>query len=148
MALWPKNGNVKAAAPSETPEQMMQRQMREQAMDALKYAMSPQIRANPIDWSMIPNALGAGTVLARQAPSLPSWSTSKLLELIHMRMHRDRPRDPGMELVPDFDFIAPYKNKETVVVFLVHNGQPTYIEDEWGLFPSDTLITKLRLLLG
>ena len=38
--------------------------------------------------------------------------------------------------------------KSKVVVFIVHNNEPTYIEDDWDMFPSDAFITKLRLLLG
>jgi predicted ribosome-associated RNA-binding protein Tma20 len=32
------------------------------------------------------------------------------------------------------------------VVFLIVNGKPLMIEDDEHLFPSDTLITQLRLL--
>ena len=37
-------------------------------------------------------------------------------------------------------------NDERVLILVVSNGQATMLEDEWPLFPSDTLITKLRLL--
>lgn len=36
---------------------------------------------------------------------------------------------------------------EKVFVFIVANGDAVKLEDELGLFPSDTLITQLRLLL-
>lgn len=77
------------------------------------------------------------------AAASPDWGPDALLRMLNMRLYRDR-----LEGKKQFDFIAPYKNKDAVVVFLVHDGNPTYIEDDWSLFPSDSLITKLRLLAG
>ncbi len=37
---------------------------------------------------------------------------------------------------------------ERVVLFIVHKGQEVVLSDPWPLFPSDTLITQLRLLEG
>lgn len=37
-------------------------------------------------------------------------------------------------------------NDEKMVVFLIVDGKPMYIEDDRALFPSDTLITQLRIL--
>jgi len=48
-----------------------------------------------------------------------------------------------------FDHIDAYYSPMTngvVFVFVVNNGQAQVLEDGWDLFPSDTLITKLRLL--
>ena len=45
-----------------------------------------------------------------------------------------------------FDFIAAHKAAEKVFVFAVVDGNPVTLEDEWGLFPTDKLITALRLL--
>lgn len=46
-----------------------------------------------------------------------------------------------------FDFIAAYKDPASAIVFVVQGGEPTTIEDDAGLFPSDALVSKLRLLL-
>jgi hypothetical protein len=35
---------------------------------------------------------------------------------------------------------------EKVIVLIINKGVSTILEDEWPLFPSDALITKLRLL--
>lgn len=47
-----------------------------------------------------------------------------------------------------FEYIAAYHDQpnDKVLVFVVKAGKPAIIEDGWDLFPSDTLITQLRLL--
>lgn len=49
-----------------------------------------------------------------------------------------------------FDFIEFYrlKDRPAMVTFIVHNSQPLIIEEDADLFPSDNLITKLRVLIG
>jgi len=37
-------------------------------------------------------------------------------------------------------------NDEKVVILVINNGTHVVLEDPWPLFPSDTLITQLRLL--
>ncbi|MCK1741375.1 hypothetical protein IVA80_10985 [Bradyrhizobium sp. 139] len=37
-------------------------------------------------------------------------------------------------------------NDEAVAVFVIHNGKALVVEDDAGLFPSDTLVSQLRLL--
>lgn len=39
-------------------------------------------------------------------------------------------------------------NDEVAVVFLIWQGRYTAVEDQLELFPSDALVTKLRLLIG
>jgi hypothetical protein len=65
-----------------------------------------------------------------------------LVDMIFMRLYRDEQDTPA-----PFDFINAYLiTPERVVVFLVVNGEPQMLEDG-ALFPSDTLITQLRLLI-
>jgi hypothetical protein len=45
-----------------------------------------------------------------------------------------------------FQHIAAFKAGDRVLVFVVANGLPVTLEDEFELFPSDGLVTKLRLL--
>jgi hypothetical protein len=47
-----------------------------------------------------------------------------------------------------FDFLETHWHDDTVYVFLVANGKPVMLQDDAGLFPSDTLITQLRLIHG
>ena len=86
----------------------------------------------------------------KAAPPPPPWvqpdpdivGHDKLIRMLGMRMHlREGDQLP-------FEFIMPHKSKETVYVFIVHEGKPTYLEDGWNLYPSDALVTKLRLLIG
>lgn len=52
---------------------------------------------------------------------------------------------PG-EMCP-FEFINAHRvSPEKVIVFIVQNGEPVVIHDDGMLFPSDGLITQLRLL--
>lgn len=47
-----------------------------------------------------------------------------------------------------FEFLKCYVTPEHAFVFIVHNGQECTIKDDPNLFPSDGLITQLRLLIG
>lgn len=86
-------------------------------------------------WSVIRNGIGMAA-----APAIPS--PAELAAMIDMRL-----RTPKGQF--RFQFMMPFKvpNEDRVVVFIVQNGQVTHLEDDWNLFPSDTLITQLRLLL-
>lgn len=68
------------------------------------------------------------------------------MQQIAMRMRWGS--EPGRIIVTGFEFIQAYVKDNVAVVFIVHGGKPVTIEDDAGLFPSDALITKLRLLLG
>lgn len=86
-------------------------------------------------------AMQAGYGQATTGPSI-DWSSEALMRMVAMRLRtREGERMP-------FDFMNAYKNKESVVVFFVHDGHPNFVEDDWGMFPSDALITKLRLIVG
>lgn len=45
-----------------------------------------------------------------------------------------------------FDHIDTALGKEKVFVFVVQGDKPAVLEDDAALFPSDTLITQLRLI--
>ena len=48
-----------------------------------------------------------------------------------------------------FDFATAHKVEDKkVFVFIVHKGEPVVLEDEWLMYPSDALVTKLRLIMG
>lgn len=47
-----------------------------------------------------------------------------------------------------FQFATAYKNGDSVVMFFVYDGKPGMMIDAWDMFPSDTLITQIRLLAG
>lgn len=96
---------------------------------------------------------------AQQNP-LSSWSAANyghlpiknsyspdLTSMIKMRMHRGLGLQEGA--IFPLDHIHAHKiNDEKVAVLVVHKGQATLIEDDNSLFPSDTLVTQLRLLIG
>lgn len=66
-----------------------------------------------------------------------------LLGMLKMRL-----RIPSNKSLP-FQFINAFEiDKEHVAVFIVHNNTPAMFTDEGGLYPSDKLVTQLRLLLG
>lgn len=47
-----------------------------------------------------------------------------------------------------FDFLECYVTDSKAIVFIVNKAQHLTIEDDPGLFPSDSLITQLRLIIG
>lgn len=68
-------------------------------------------------------------------------SGADLLHKIAMRLHVHEGA-----LLP-FQHIHAYKVDETkAIVLVVQDKQHVVIEDEWALFPSDKLVTQLRLL--
>lgn len=67
------------------------------------------------------------------------------LQMIQMRLSRGVKE--GQKILP-FQHIDAYVSEKTAVVFMVINDKPVTIEDDVGLFPSDNLITQLRLLIG
>lgn len=62
------------------------------------------------------------------------------IQMIAMRMRRREG-----EKMP-FDDLHTSLGKEKVFVFVLQNDKPVVFEDDIGLFPSDTLITQLRLI--
>ena len=70
------------------------------------------------------------------------------LQLIAARLRL--PMEQGMRMEwPNLDHINVYtKGADTAIVFIVKGGKPVCIEDDPSLFPSDNLITQLRLLMG
>lgn len=84
-----------------------------------------------------------------QLPSYPISATSIKdpieyrdwrLQAIHMRMQRG----DGTQL--PFDGIETLLGDDLVYILIVVNGKGVMLEDDRGLFPSDTLLTQLRLL--
>jgi len=53
---------------------------------------------------------------------------------------------PGMKI--PLDFLRAYVTDEVACVFIMVNNKPVVLEDDPSLFPSDSLITQLRLLIG
>jgi len=70
-------------------------------------------------------------------------SSHSLVGMIGMRL-----RIPE-NYVSGFDALHAHQvSPDKVIVFVIANGQPVTIEDDGGLFPSDALITQLRILRG
>lgn len=84
-----------------------------------------------------PPGLSSGT---SSGPTVPS--SDHLCRMICMRMRFQE----GQKL--PMAYMSAHQTNANVFVFLVHNEQAIVIEDEVLMFPSDALITKLRLILG
>jgi hypothetical protein len=63
-------------------------------------------------------------------------------QMIGMRLHI-----PPDGVIP-FDRIEVHHGADKYLIWVVNKGQSVVLEDETGLFPSDALITQLRLLMG
>lgn len=67
-------------------------------------------------------------------------------EVDRMRMIAFRLR-LGYRDQPPFDYVATHKGDEKVFVFVVSGNTPVILEDDLAMFPSDTLVTQLRLMM-
>ena len=101
-----------------------------------------------------PPVLGIANSIANGYPLNPNAMSNAVLNggtngpyglltgMIYMRLHLAMHERP-------FQFLECYRdNSERVHVFIVQDDRPVTLIDEWGLFPSDMLITQLRLLIG
>lgn len=73
------------------------------------------------------------------------YSSAALKRMIAMRLRTGE----AEALLPGYPFFECHEAKKTGKVFVClisEDGQPITIEDDADLFPSDTLITQLRLL--
>lgn len=78
------------------------------------------------------------------SPQAPARATPSLYEMLAMRM-----RWYELGAPKGFEACNCYKRDEDVFVFVVpKQGEPLIITDDAALFPSDKLITQLRLLEG
>jgi hypothetical protein len=65
----------------------------------------------------------------------------RLYKLVCMRLHHTE----GAKL---FEFAQCHKAGDIAFLFVVHGGKALVFEEGYDLFPSDGLITQLRLLRG
>lgn len=88
------------------------------------------------------DAMAYGGLTASPQPKPNKFTERNMSALINMRMGWNLPG-----AVCPFDTIKPYKlNPDQAVVFIIHDGRALTINDDLALFPSDTLVTQLRLL--
>ena len=95
-----------------------------------------------------PSAIGGirtmGASQSSQAAPMSDvqYSSDKLAQMVGMRL-----RTPPGAYFGNWHFHKTTRDGEEVVYcFIVNDGRATVLEDGWPLFPSDELITKLRLL--
>jgi len=101
-----------------------------------------------MNMNAIPNSIGGPaqmvqTVHGVVAPQKPpdALATDHIrTNMIAMRLHV-----PGSSKLP-FAHLSTAMTSEQVLVLVVQNDKYVVLEDEKSLFPSDTLISQLRLL--
>jgi hypothetical protein len=80
-------------------------------------------------------------------PPLRQAATPKQYSLENMMAMRMRWGQMGGEWAVGFAHMAMHEAGDVVHVWIIsHDGQSVVLQDEAGLFPSDTLITKIRLM--
>lgn len=68
------------------------------------------------------------------------YDHNDLLDMVTSRLH---------DKTINVTYINLHKIDDTkVVAFIVQRGDPVIIEDVWDLFPSDSFMTKLRVVIG
>lgn len=105
--------------------------------DSLRYAMGidKNHMRDVVKWPMFP-----ATIPKTASPN--SLGEAGAYKLLAMRM-----RVPEGSKLP-FEHLSMHVTDTAAFVFLVTKGKPVTIEDDASLFPSDQLITQLRLLIG
>lgn len=73
--------------------------------------------------------------------------SANLVRMICMRM-RWQTQEGMLPNIPFDHIYAARVGDDKVAIFLVNHGQWSVLEDGWDLFPSDTLVTQLRLITG
>lgn len=113
-------------------------------------AMGPHEDAfgTPLEWMELPSIFDAADK-NREAIRMKHVSP---MSMICMRMKWGMFSDPGpdsagfmMPQVP-FEHISVHLTKEVAIVFIVSKGEPVTIKDDANIFPSDALVTQLRML--
>lgn len=77
--------------------------------------------------------------------------TPSLLDLLRMRLRTWGRADTHYGLSPHpFEHVSVIENAKAdeVVVFILKDGKEILLRDEIGLYPSDRLITQIRLLMA
>jgi hypothetical protein len=92
---------------------------------------------------------GSGAVLSSGTPSWiykeESYGRAQYERMIYMRLQAGKGEGNLVDSI--FDFLAVHKlNDEKMAVFVCNNGDYAVIEDDANMFPSDALITQLRML--
>lgn len=105
-------------------------------MDALKYG----------GLDMAKGGVGSGqTANVAQAVMKPSkFTESHMRRMLASRMGWDL--DPAAD--PPLEFYTRRLNDGEAVVFVIVRGEPVTLRDDINLYPSDALVTSLRLLLA
>jgi len=103
------------------------------------YAIDPKAQGFSSGQRWAPATTGGIGINPQASAEQDSW---RLLRMVHMRM-----RWADGEMAP-FAMCA-VQDRDRVHLFCVKAGQePIVITEDFGLFPSDTLITQLRLIEG
>lgn len=106
--------------------------------------ISPYLKSQLQLEKEIAEAIQAGHATRRyvmQSTQLKDIDTDQgRLRMIGMRLRLD-----NGEKFP-FEYLDTHVSGEKVFVFIVQNGTHAVLEDELQMFPSDTLVTQLRLI--
>ena len=133
MALWNKTTSVLPAGPQADAERIY----RESLLNNLAGSASPGISS--VDLTRRINSATPGTMVSPR-PDMDINSDRGRLNMLAMRL---RVREG--EIWP-FDSIQTSLGNEKVFVFILQGDKPAIFEDDVLMFPSDTLITQLRLI--
>jgi len=140
---------------SGTPETLLQKEHKD-FYDAMRYGMlpsEPPSTATEVKARMENAMARIGGMMPMSSPMMPQDalvgrsrpydSGPHPMDMIAMRLHI-----PNGERI-NLQFISAYVSDKVAYVFVVDNhGKHVTLEDTPDLFPSDALITSLRLIIG
>ena len=93
----------------------------------------------------------SGYITSSKTNTIPQWVTNDPIgggmsgeQMIFMRLYGGRTYATHNK---GFDFLSAYRFAEDrVAIFVCNGGRYVVLEDDTNLFPSDSLITQLRML--
>jgi hypothetical protein len=149
---------VNPPTPHATAEETATRALLEAQLDAISRGLTPVLGTSIFDTTANTSApstvgyIGSGgggggsvhTAIDRRVEVGYGFTASQRIadeRMIYMRLHV---LDGAAKL---FDFLTTHRITENkVAVFVCNNGSYVVLEDNTDLFPSDTLITQLRMI--
>lgn len=110
--------------------------------------LSPQLPAPP----MLGGNGGAGGAVGGMYTG-PHPTCISPLQMLQMRMRWGQFAGPfvqqgGFVEPSPFHHLEVHQGEKDFIIFIVKDGDPVVIRDTHELFPSDTLITQLRMMVG
>lgn len=111
--------------------------------DAYRYHLAMVNHSSPVPTQTLPPP-PVKKVKTVPRKLTPAQRSANLLNMLSMRM--DGVSKARSIKKPKFEYIYAHELEDEVVIFIIAKGGPVMIKDDIKLYPSDALVTQVRLL--